>query len=218
MTTDAPHRVFLLSPASCSGERARILLRDEASFDLARRLRADGAPIGEVFAFLSGLYFRGKLTYARAFARAPRGVDPVLVITPTAGLVPADTIVTRTRMRGFARVDIATGEPRFRRPFRRDARRLAALLPAGAEVVLLGSIASGKYYEVVADLLGERLLFPPDFVGRGDMSRGGLLLRAARSGEELAYSPIRGAVRHGARPAKLAPIRGILPSMDKLGY
>ncbi len=84
--------------------------------------------------------------------------------------------------------------------------------------MLLGSIASGKYYEVVADVLGERLLFPPDFVGRGDMSRGGLLLRAARSGEELPYRPIRGAVRKGVRPAKLPPIRGILPSLEKLGY
>jgi len=215
---DPPFRVFLLSPASCSGERARILLRDQAAFDLARRLRAEGAPIGEVFAFLSGLYFRGKLTYARAFGRAPRGVEPVLVITPNAGLVPAHTVVTRARMRRFAQVDIADGEPRFIRPFRRDARRLAAALPPDAEVVLLGSIASGKYYDVVADVFGERLLFPPDFVGRGDMSRGGLLLRAARSGEELVYSPIRGAVRKGKRPAKLSPVKGILPSLDKLGY
>jgi len=214
----SPHRIFLLSPASCSGERARILLREQASFDLARRLRGEGAPIGEVFSFLSGLYFRGKLTYARAFARAPRGVDPILVITPSAGLVPAQTVVTRAGMRRFAAVDIGAGEPRFRRPFRRDARRLAASIPKDAEIVLLGSIASGKYYEVVADVLGERLLFPPDFVGRGDMSRGGLLLRAARSGEELPYRPIRGAVRKGVRPAKLPPIRGILPSLEKLGF
>jgi hypothetical protein len=215
---DAPFRVFLLSPASCAGERARILLRDEASFDLALRLRGGGAPIGEVFAFLSGLYFRGKLTYARAFGRAPAGVEPVLVITPTAGLLPGHTVVTRMRMRRFAKVDIADGEPRFRRPFRRDARRLAAALPPDAEVVLLGSIATGKYFDVVADLFGNRLLFPPDFVGRGDMSRGGLLLRAARSGSELEYGPIAGATRKGTRPAKLSPVRGILPSMEALGY
>src|SRR3954452_11477336 len=110
------HRVFLLSPASCSGERARILLREEASFDLARRLRREGAPIGEVFSFLSGLYFRGKLTYARAFGRAPRGVAPILVITPSAGLLGAETIVTHAAMRRFAAVDIGAGEPTFRRP------------------------------------------------------------------------------------------------------
>jgi len=182
------------------------------------RLRQEGAPIGEVFAFLSGLYFRGKLTYARAFGRAPEGVEPVLVITPTAGLVPAHTVVTRTRMRRFARVDIADGDTRFVRPFRRDARRLAAVLPRDAEVVLLGSIATRKYFEPIADLFGERLLFPPDFVGRGDMSRGGLLLRAARSGSELSYGPIAGAARKGSRPAKLPPVKGILPSLEKLGY
>ncbi|HEX4441047.1 MAG TPA: hypothetical protein VH854_13310 [Thermoanaerobaculia bacterium] len=218
MPESSPFRVFLLSPASCSGERARILLRDEAAFDLARRLRSDGAPIGEVFAFLSGLYFRGKLTYARAFGRAPHGIEPVLIITPTAGLLPAHTVVTRMRMRRFARVDIADGDARFLRPFRRDARRLAAALPRDAEVVLLGSIATRKYFEPIADLLGPRLLFPPDFVGRGDMSRGGLLLRAARSGAELAYGPIAGAARKGSRPAKLTPVRGILPSMEKMGY
>src|SRR5262249_38504478 len=160
---DAPFRVFLLSPASCSGERARILLREEASFDLAQRLRSGGAPIGEVFAFLSGLYFRGKLTYARTYGRAPEGVEPVLVSTPTAGPLPAHAVVTRTRVRRFAQVDIAEGEPRFRRPFRRDARALAAALPADAEIVLLGSIATGKYYEVIADIFRNRLLFPPDF-------------------------------------------------------
>ena len=44
------------------------------------------------------------------------------------------------------------------------------------------------------------------FVGRGDMSRGGLLLRHARSGVELDYLPLRGATRHGARPPRLLPV------------
>ena len=70
-------RVFLLSPASCHGERARLLLRDEACFDLALRLRGEGAPLGEVFSFLSGLYFRGKLAYARAFAASAAAGGPV---------------------------------------------------------------------------------------------------------------------------------------------
>ncbi|HEY6929256.1 MAG TPA: hypothetical protein VJA66_06235, partial [Thermoanaerobaculia bacterium] len=63
-------RIFLLSPASCSGARARMLLRRQARFPLAERVRRpEGAPLGEVFSFLSGLYFRGKHTYAQAFAR-----------------------------------------------------------------------------------------------------------------------------------------------------
>src|SRR5262249_32645808 len=83
--------------------------------------------------------------------------------------------------------------------------------------VLLGSIASDKYVELLLEILGQRLLFPVDFVGRGDMSRGGLMLRAARSGTELPYGPVQGAVRRGPRPPRLprvAPVRrtgGVLP-------
>ncbi len=79
---------------------------------------------------------------------------------------------------------------------------LAERLP-DAEVVLLGSIASDKYVDLLLDVFDDRLLFPVDFVGRGDMSRGGLLLRSARSGTELSYGPVRGAVRRGPRPPRL---------------
>src|SRR5256885_2059914 len=81
-------RVFLLSPANASGERMQMLLRPEAEFDLARRVRTGGASLGEAFAFTSGLYFRGKLAYAGKFARTPEGVPGVLVIAPGAGLWP----------------------------------------------------------------------------------------------------------------------------------
>ena len=65
-------QIFLLSPASCGGKRAALLFNDRAEFDIARRVReGTGAPLGEVFSFLSGLYFRGKITYARAFQNAP---------------------------------------------------------------------------------------------------------------------------------------------------
>ena len=77
-------------------------------------------------------------------------------------------------------------------------------------MVLLGSIASAKYVDLLTGVFGARLKFPIDFVGRSDMSRGGLLLRCARSGAELPYVPVEGAVRHGPRPPKLAPIKGIL--------
>ncbi|MBV9081410.1 MAG: hypothetical protein JOZ62_01940, partial [Acidobacteriaceae bacterium] len=69
--------------------------------------------------------------------------------------------------------------------------------------VLLGSVASAKYTEPLLKVFGERLVFPIDFVGRGDMSRGGLMLRCARSGTELPYVPVHGAVLHGARPPRL---------------
>jgi hypothetical protein len=196
-------RVFLLSPAHCGGERAQMVVREQAQFPLARQLRdGDGAPIGEVFSFLSGLYFRGKLAYARRFADPPPGVPGALVITPTRGLWPVDTPVTRRDLLEFAAVDIHEHDSRYRRPLQRDARWLEAHA-AHAELVLLGSIASSKYVSVLGEVLGERLKFPPDFVGRGDMSRGGLLLRCARAGLELPYAPVAGAIRHGQRPPKL---------------
>jgi hypothetical protein len=198
-------RVFLLSPAWCGGRRARILQNRAAEFDLAVRLRSrEGATLGEVFAFLSGLYFRGKLAYARAYASPPRDAPGVLVITPSDGLRPPAERVDLARLARFAEVPVAADESRYRVPLVRDARALAERLGPEAEVVLLGSVATGKYADLLEDVLGERLVFPADFVGRGDMSRGGLLLRCVDEKRELAYRPLRGAVRHGSRPPKLA--------------
>lgn len=194
-------RVFLLSPANCGGERAQLLFSTRAAFPLARQLRtADGAPLGDVMSFVSGLYFRGKLAYAEAF-----GIP--LVITTDAGLRPADTPVTLGMLRASARVDIDAANPRYRRPLEQSARAVASLLKPDDTVTLLGSIASDKYVGVLLDIFGERLTFPIDFVGRGDMSRGGLLLRCVRAGRELEYVPVAGAIRHGARPPRLERIR-----------
>ena len=206
-------RVFLLSPANCSGRRAKMVLAERAEFDLAVRLRGEGGvAIGEVFAFISGLYFRGKLAYALEFARPPEPGAPIagsgaLVITPNAGLRPVETGVSADAVRGFAGVDIASGDPRYRRPLVASARALADEIGPDCDVVLLGSIASAKYVDVLTEVFGARLRFPVDFVGRGDMSRGGLLLRCARSGEELPYVPVQGAVRHGQRPPRLPPLK-----------
>jgi hypothetical protein len=186
MATLAP-RVFLLSPAHLGGERARILLREEASFDLANRVREVGAPVGEIFAFLSGLYFRGKLHYATAFAAPPRAdVAPAYVITSNRGLCTVDARFTKRELEDFGTVDIDARNEAYRKPLERDARKLAKKI-GDAEVVLLGSVASTKYIEVLEEIFAERLVFPIDFVGRGDMSRGSLMLRAARSGVELPY-------------------------------
>jgi hypothetical protein len=199
-------RVFLLSPARCDGERAKLVFNPTATFPLAMRLREpEGVPLGDVFSFLSGLYFRGKLTYARTFARPPRRAAPVCVITTDRGLMAPDDRVRLEDLLAFAKVDIAAGsDERYRRPLRRDAESLARAIPQSTRVVLLGSIATGKYVDTLCDVFGERLLFPLAFVGRGDMSRGGLLLRAAREGEELEYGPVAGGVRRGGRPPKLA--------------
>jgi hypothetical protein len=193
-------RVFLLSPARCDGKRAQVLLNPKATFSLAERLRGEGAPLGEVFSFLSGLYFRGKLAYAREFGLAS------FVITTDRGLVDPDTIVTRQDLVDFSCVDIAAGEERYTGPLRRDAEALRKRVSARTQVVLLGSIATGKYVDALLAVFGKRLVFPSDFVGRGDMSRGGLMLRCAREKRELSYEPVDGAVRHGARPPKLPPL------------
>jgi hypothetical protein len=205
------HRVFLLSPANSGGERMALVLSPRARFALAHAVQGEGAPLGEVFRFASGLYFRGKLAYAQAFARSPRGVPGALVIAPGAGLVSTDTIIRADDLRAYAAVPVDARVPGFREPLERDARLLAERVGARGEVVLLGSIASPKYVEPLLVILGQRLLFPVAFVGRGDMSRGGLLLRAVSAGAELEYAPVEGATRHGARPPRLAPLRAGAP-------
>ena len=199
-------RTFLLSPAYAGGRRAQMLLSERAGFELARRLRNGGrVSLGEAFTFLSGLYFRGKLAYANAFALPD--LSRVLVITPTRGLVPAASIVTLSDLREFAEVDIDETDMRYRKPLERDLRRLVRQLTPQCEVILLGSVATGKYVSVLLEILRERICFPVEFVGRGDMSRGGLLLRCAVDRTELAYVPVHGAVRKGKRPPKLEPRR-----------
>jgi hypothetical protein len=185
-----------------------MLLSRRATFSLAVRLRdAEGAPIGEVFSFLSGLYFRGKLTYAQAFATSEQPAPPILVVTTDRGLLSPDTIVHVDDLERFASVDIGSADERFRTPMRRDIEALAGGLGETGLAVLLGSIATGKYVDLLIEQLGDRVVFPIDFVGRGDMSRGGLLLRQARSGVELPYAPVVGAKRHGKRPPKLERLR-----------
>jgi hypothetical protein len=198
-------RVFLLSPANCGGSRGKQVLSPRAEFALARELRSErGAKLGDLFSFVSGLYFRGKLTYARRFAAPDNPVDSgIHVITSNAGLRSPDTFITRSAMQAFTGAAIDPANARYRRPLERSARTLAGEIGADCEVVLLGSVASPKYVDILIGIFGERLRFPVDFVGRGDMSRGGLLLRKAREGVELPYVPVAGAVLHGSRPAKL---------------
>ena len=206
----SPSRVFLLSPAHLGGKRATILLREEAAFPLAVRLRQPGGvALGEAFSFLSGLYFRGKLAYALRFARPPAGLAGAQVITANRGLVPADMPVRPAELRAFGSMDIHPDDPRYRGPLQQDVARLAQR--SELELVLLGSVATAKYVDVLLDVVGERLLFPTEFVGRGDMSRGALLLRAAREGRELSYEPVAGALRRLRPKTRRAANGGDVP-------
>jgi hypothetical protein len=165
-----------------------------------------GVPLGELFAFISGLYFRGKLAYAQAFGRSSEGEAAAWLITSCMGLVPADRMVGLPELRAIASVPIDLCEPRYRVPLERNAQALARRIGRNCDVVLLGSVATGKYVDPLATAFGDRLLFPAEFVGRGNMSRGGLLLRCVRAGQELTYRPLKGSARHGARPPKLTSI------------
>jgi hypothetical protein len=184
-----------------------MLLRDGSSMAMAVRLAEGTLPLGEAFSFMSGLYFRGKVAYAKAFGRR---VDPgpsAFIITPTRGLQPPDVLVDRNVIEEFAALDVAHDEPRYRDPLVTGARELAATLAGDARVVLLGSVATAKYLNVLASTFQSRLYFPSAFIGRGDMSRGGLMLRSASSGEELEYIALSAAAtRRGPRPPKLAPL------------
>jgi hypothetical protein len=188
------HHLFLLSPANCSGKRAGLLLQKNARSPLARRLRsAEGATIGEVFTFMSGLYFRGKLAYAVAFANPPDGCVGIQVIVPGLGLCTPDATIDLDRLRAIARVPVDPGDQRYTGPLRRHAARLAERLRPGDAAVLLGSIATPKYLQPLQEVLGPRLCFPQEFIGRGDMSRGALMLRCAAEGRELTYVEANGA-------------------------
>jgi hypothetical protein len=200
------HRIFLLSPANVGGKRAQLLLNPAASFELALRLHSGAqVSLGEAFAFMSGLYFRGKLAYARSFARAPDDRTGVLIITSNRGLVSADALVTAKELRSYSDVPIDARDERYSQPLIQDARALATACSNHCSIVLLGSIASGKYVDHLLPIFGNRLQFPQEFVGRGDMSRGGLLLRCVTENRILTHVSVSGALRRGQRPPRLAP-------------
>jgi hypothetical protein len=203
------HRIFILSPARTSGKRASLLLSEKAKFDLAKRLRSrGGVPVGEVFSFLSGLYFRGKYTYSKHFGRPPAGLAAQYVITSDAGLMDAEESVSLERLKAFADVPIDPLEPRYTQPLQRSIATLQLAIPSTCKVVLLGSIATNKYADLLLAGFGSRLVFPQEFVGRGDMSRGGLLLRAVSADKELQYVSLKAVdSRRGERPPKLPPLK-----------
>lgn len=180
-----------------------MLMSERAGFPLARQLRDGGVTLGAAFSFMSGLYFRGKLAYASSFANPPSDLPGVLVVTPGSGLRSPDEIVTLDDLNAIAGVEVNEHNPPYREPLERDAGRIAGSIPLNCQAVFLGSVASSKYLGILTNAFRDRLRFPIDFVGRGDMSRGGLMLRCVENGEELTYVEVAGAPRHGPRPPKL---------------
>ena len=190
-----------------AGMRGSQILNQRATFGLAMRLRRDGVPLGEVFSFVSGLYFRGKLAYAEDFAQVPAGTPGAFVITAGQGLVPPEKLITLDELQEMVAIPIEPSHRSYREPLERDAGVLSKTAGEGCEIVLLGSVATPKYVEPLLAVLGTRLVFPAEFAGRGDMSRGGLMLRCVRAGVQLTYVPVATAERHGLRPPKLPRLR-----------
>lgn len=185
--------IFLLSPASTGGIRAKQFTSPNAKFEAARLYRSpEGVPIAMAFAFMSSLYFRGKIAYALHFAvpSVAIGGYGIYIIAPGFGLVPPDWRLTPDGMKVMARTPVDASKRAYRKPLERDARALAGRLEPDARVVLLGSVASGKYVDILWPIFKHQLRFPSAFAGLGDMSRGGLMLRAVRAGRELEYTTL----------------------------
>lgn len=183
-------KIFLISPANLSGIRAKQLISPRASFEAARLYRTpEGVPIALAFAFMSALYFRGKITYSLHFAEPSPALEDrgIYVIAPGYGLVPPEWPITEERMKIMGKTPVDARKRSYRKPLERDAKAIAARLDADAQVVLLGSVATGKYVDILQPIFGSRLRFPSAFAGLGDMSRGGLMLRAVRENRELEY-------------------------------
>lgn len=202
-------RLFLLSPATAHGPRALLLRKPDSGSAFARRVREQGAPLGEVFSFLSGLYFRGKLEYARAFALSPREIEGVHIITMTDGLLSPEAPVSTQDLERFALCP--QGADAATRLLEHSARVLADRLDPHAEIVLLGSVGTGKYTDILTPIFGERLLFPRDVLHIGQLARGALFLRHARQGRELDYVPVAEIIRAGRR----ASLRADAPPRDE---
>jgi hypothetical protein len=179
--------IFLLSPANLSGKRGQMLLDPEARSALARKLATQGAPLAEAFSFVSGLYFRGKVAYAAAYGRAPAGVPSAYVMAAGGGLLGLEQVITAARIRAWRDVSVSEHNPHFTAPLLRQCSALVDQHEADARFVLLGSIASNKYVTPLLEVFADRLLFPASFAGKGDMSRGSLMLRSVREQRELEY-------------------------------
>lgn len=180
-------RLFLLSPATAHGAKARVLLQDPPRTPAATWLRSsDGMPLAAVFTYLSGLYFTGKLAYARAFANISPPLEGVYVLTMSDGLLSPAAPVSADMLRRFAAAADGSADGRDR--LIQSARTIAAALgEAPCEVVFLGSVHSSKYTELLEPVFGDRLRFPRELVRRGQLERGAILLERATARRELDY-------------------------------
>jgi len=156
-------------------------------------------PSARCSASSSGLYFRGKLTYSRMFGR-------VLVITPGPRAARRGRDPDARRLARDRGDRITSEDPRFREPLERDAVELGARLDGADRVVLLGSIANGKYVGPDRAPSRREALFPRRSWTRRHEPRRAPPPLPCVDRHELDTSD-RGAVRRGPRPPRLTPLR-----------
>jgi len=128
---------------------------------------------GRLSASSADCIFAANWLTQRPFPSAPDGLPGALIITAGGGLLPPETPINREQLCLISSAPVEASEPRYRIPLERDARLVAEHLSGDCEVVLLGSVATPKYVEPLLAIFGDRLVFPKEFAGRGDMSRGG---------------------------------------------
>ena len=138
------------------------------------------------------------------------------MITASQGLLSPERIITRQDLLDISSAPVDANDPRYRIPLERDARILCDAMGEHCEAVLLGSIATPKYVEPLSSVFGSRLMYPADFLGLGDMSRGALMLRCAREALQLQYSPVANLPSKNSRsPRTDSPHRPAKPKPAK---
>ena len=95
------------------------------------------------------------------------------MIVPGHGLRPPETVFSPEQLRATAHIDVDEDNPVHHDALLAAAASLDRATGHQCSFVLLGSVASAKYTTALLKVLDHRLLFPAEFVGRGDMSRGG---------------------------------------------
>ena len=126
-----------------------MLLNPGANFELAAKLRAGAATLGEVYSFISGLYFRGKVAYSDAFGSAPQDLPPAVVIVQGLGLLPLQTLMTAEKLTAAGAVSIERDHIAYRTALLRDAKAVKSASGASCQFVLLGMTAQ---YDLISAL------------------------------------------------------------------
>ncbi len=159
LRTSSRHRIFLLSPANARESEGQRLLHSTAPSELAVRLRQSGVRLGDVYQHISSLYFRGKLSTHQVSAIPLSRLRACRYITGT-GLMLPETLIRFDEFRQLSAISIDASNERYRQSLIADLMRLREMAGVHVDIILLGSIATSKYVDPIANVFGERVLVP----------------------------------------------------------